>query len=240
MLIGIGVWLTQGGLTIPQLTPPLYWVGIAFIVVGVGIVIFGVAKKPLQYQQEFKITDIISEMHNLRTSYAEKKVENDPIDTSSIEKQYMELLGIDASDPFSILLSMLTALKGRTTDDVELQASLVHAGRLMDRYKMGIDTLTSDDARYRKLKKEYGRWYRHNKDPEIRKAVYNYLLESYGMNSQWLYIASKMKRTPKSILQMLPELMKTYIDGYKEYMNMYLGKWIDTTNESLGKSNGDN
>jgi len=61
-------------------------------------------------------------------------------------------------------------------------------------------------------------------------SIYNYLLESYGMNSQWLYVGSLISKAPKELMQLLPEVFNSYMEGYREYMKTYLGKWTDKYN----------
>jgi hypothetical protein len=41
MLLGVGIWLTQGGIYRPIPTPPWYWVGVGFMVIGAMVVIYG-------------------------------------------------------------------------------------------------------------------------------------------------------------------------------------------------------
>jgi len=40
-VVGLGIWLTQGGIDRPIPTPIWYWVGVGFMVVGAGVVIYG-------------------------------------------------------------------------------------------------------------------------------------------------------------------------------------------------------
>jgi len=222
--LGIGV---AGVLALLGNTIPAIVVLSVFIIIGLVLLVWGLSQKDID------IVAVVVGVHDIRAMYVENQIKVNPLDITDIEAKYQELMGIDTSNNSSVLLSaikVLSELKDKKTDNVESQVSLVHVGKLMDRYQKGVDTLTGGDERYIALMADYNRWCKCSKNSEKRMAIYNYLLESYGMNSQWLYTGSLMRKAPEEIMQMLPEMFNSYMDGYKEYMKTYLGKWIDKYN----------
>ena len=165
-------------------------------------------------------------MHKRIADLVEEQIERNPIETEVIEDDFLELLGISKSNG---ILDMLTRVgnfaKDRKTEDPETQALLVQLGWLMDRKNLGLARIIDADEKYRVLKKELDKWLPKVRDSELHSAIANYVLSSYGMNSLFLFVGSLAKQQPH-IAELLPALFRSYIEGFSQSMDMYMGRLL--------------
>jgi hypothetical protein len=121
MLLGVGIWLTQGGIYRPVPTPPWYWVGVSCMVIGAMVVIYGlfhgsklVREGDVQLLGDIK-ADLVTLNNCEREAATKKAMQPCPKETAlRIYEDFVALFGAGAITPAISIIQEV--IKNRSVD----------------------------------------------------------------------------------------------------------------------------
>ena len=228
MLIGVGLWIQQGGLSIPSPTPPLYWLGVALMVVGAGLGIYGWFGKPYK---ESKLLDEIKSLlveideceRDAATRKGKQKFKRGVIE--QITKNAVEIYG----NLFSFLTSMVDNVLGEGNIDY-LIGFLAQFGDIMDAEDCGLKSELSGTETYTKLntdlaKKRANLEGRRKKRDIIEKNIDRVRALTYGVNSSRVF-REVIKSIPEA--KNLPRYIMVRLESMEAAMQRLLPKMLRT------------
>jgi len=235
VLIGVGLWIQQGGLSTPTPTPPLYWLGVALMVIGAGLGIYGWFGKPYK---ESKLLDEIKALlveidaceRNAAIKKGKQKCPRKAIE--QITKDAVEIYG----NLFSFITSMVDNVLGEGNIDY-LIGFFAQFGDIMDAEDCGLKSELSETETYSKLntdlaKKRANLEGRKRERDIVEKNIDRVRALTYGVNSSRVF-REVLKSIPEA--RNLPRYIMVRLESMEAAMQRLLPKMLRTLDSEWKK-----
>jgi len=236
MLIGLGIWLTQGGPSRPIPTPIWYWVGVGLMVVGAGVAIYGwrYGNRLIKEENENLLDEIKSVLIEIDTCEKDAAVrKGKQTHSRDIAKRVIEDAADVLGDLMPFLTSMLENVLGKGNIDYPINFFAKIAG-IMDTEDYGLKAELSSNQDYVKLgsdltKKRVSLRVRRKKRTLIEKNIDRICTLTYGINSSIIF-REVVKSMPEA--RIVPREIMVALESMESAMRKLLPKMLnDLDNE---------
>lgn len=233
VLIGVGLWIQQGGLSIPSPTPPLYWLGVALIVMGVGFGIYGWFGKP--YKEIKLLNDIKSILVDIDTCERNAAVKK------SKQQHSENIIKRIARDAYAVFSSSIPSVASAVLNesgegDIGYLISIfTKLSNILDIENYGLKAELSGTAPYEDLnadlaKKRAEIQARKGKRALIQKNIDRISSLTYGVNSciihkEIIKSAPKSKRPPVKMLMAIEAMDNAARKALPRFLNDLDKEW---------------
>ena len=232
MLVGLGQWLSQGGLNRPIPTPIGYWVGIGLVVAGVGLTIYGwrYGGKLIRKENEGLldgIRSVLIDIDKCENDAAIKKTKRKP------PKDLMERIARDFTEVFGslapFLASMLDNILGKGNIDYLINF-FAKLGDIMDTEDFGLKSELSYTDEYANLnadlaKKRANLQLKEKKRRLVEKNIDRVRVLTYGVHSSRVF-RQVLKAIPEA--KALPRESMVILESMEAAMGRILPKMLAT------------
>jgi hypothetical protein len=235
VLIGIGIWIAEGGLPIPHPTPPSYWVGIGFIGLGVALGIYGLFGKP--YKEIKLVDDIKTDLVNM--SVIERNTATRISSQIDLPQETVIQIGEDYEAVLGDFLSSLSKfIDVALNKDYDTLIKYFYAvAEILDMNKAGLKFALIDNEQYKASKLDLEQKRLHLKPAKKHKFTQPNIVRveklSYGVNSH-IILRGIFTKFRDQVKEIPTEIWET-LEGIENASETILKAMLDDLEGDWGK-----